>query len=211
MGIEERKKRDVRKMQGRILKTAMGLFAKGGYENVTMRKIAAKIEYSPGTIYLYFENKKDIMLQLCYQGFEQLLSRQDELEKIADPLERLQVAGSYYLAFALENPELYELMFATKEVLGESGPDEEAVPLKAFRKFEENVKKCMDMGAFSGAEVETMAISLWANLHGLASLLIKERLRFVPQDRLKDVLEQALAFSLRRSGGPTVDSSEDSK
>ena len=201
MGIKERKKRNLRKMQARILQTAMGLFAKGGYENVTMRKIAAKIEYSPGTIYLYFTDKKDIMLQLCYQGFEQLLSRQDELEKITDPLERLHVAGRYYLTFALENPELYELMFATKEILGESGPDEEAVPLKAFRKFEENVKKCMDVGAFSGAEVETMDISLWANLHGLASLLIKERLRFVPQDRLNDVLERALAFSLRSSAG----------
>ena len=159
MGIEERRKRDALKMQDHILKTAMGLFAKGGYENVTMRRIAAKIEYSPGTIYLYFKNKKDIMLQLCYQGFEQLLSRQDELEKIADPLERLQAAGRYYLAFAQENPELYELMFATKEVLRESGPDEEGVPLKAFRKFEENVKKCMDVGIFSGAEVETMAIA----------------------------------------------------
>ena len=201
MGIEERRKRDALKMQDHILKTAMGLFAKGGYENVTMRRIAAKIEYSPGTIYLYFKNKKDIMLQLCYQGFEQLLSRQDELEKIADPLERLQAAGRYYLAFAQENPELYELMFATKEVLRESGPDEEGVPLKAFRKFEENVKKCMDVGIFSGAEVETMAISLWANLHGLASLLIKERLRFVHQDRLNYVLEGALAFTLRRSGG----------
>ena len=176
-----------------------------------MRKIAAKIEYSPGTIYLYFKNKKDIMLQLCYQGFEQLLSRQDELEKITDPLERLQAGSRYYLAFALENPELYELMFATKEVLEESGPDEEAAPLKAFRKFQENVKRCMDTGVFSGAEVEAMAISLWANLHGLASLLIEERLRFVPQDRLNDVLEQALVFTLRRSGGRTASSSEESK
>ena len=211
MGIAERKKRKVRKMQSRILKTAMRLFAKGGYESVTMRKIAARIEYSPGTIYLYFKNKGDIMLQLCYQGFERLLSHQDELEKITEPLERLRVAGRYYLAFALENPELYELMFATKEILGKSGPDEESVPLKAFRKFEENVQKCMDVGLFSGAEVETMAISLWANLHGLASLLIKERLRFVPQDRLNDLLEQALVFTLRRSGGRTPSSTEDFK
>ncbi len=61
-------------MRQRILKAAMELFAKGGYENVSMRKIAKKIEYSPGTIYLYFKNKNDIMLQLCYQGFEATLS-----------------------------------------------------------------------------------------------------------------------------------------
>jgi AcrR family transcriptional regulator len=199
MGIKERKKRNVRKMQSRILKAAMQLFAKGGYENVTMRRIAAVIEYSPGTIYLYFSNKNDIMLQLCYQGFERLMSRQDELERIADPLERLTAAGRHYLTFALENPELYELMFATKEILREAGPDEDAVPLKAFRKFEQTVEECMNIGVFSGGKVETMAISLWANLHGLASLLIKERLRFVPQDKLSHVIEQALTFSLRHS------------
>ena len=69
-------------MQNRILKAAMELFSKGGYKNVSMRRIAMKIEYSPGTIYRYFKNKDDIMLQLCYQGFEQLLAMQMELEEI---------------------------------------------------------------------------------------------------------------------------------
>jgi len=200
MGIKERKKRDAGKMRSRILKAAMELYVKGGYENVTMRRIAAKIEYSPGTIYLYFQNKKDIMLQLCYQGFERLLAQQDKLVKIADPLEKLSAGGRYYLAFALENPELYELMFATKEIFKESGPDEESVPLRAFRKFAENVKACLDAGIFSAGEVETTAIALWATLHGLASLLIKGRLRFLPEESLDKVVEQAYAFSLRKRG-----------
>ena len=200
MSIKERKKRDAGKMRNRILKAAMQLYVKGGYENVTLRRIAAKIEYSPGTIYLYFQNKKDIMLQLCYQGFELLLAQQDKLEKIADPLERLSAGGRYYLAFALENPELYELMFATKEIFKESGPDEESVPLRAFRKFAENVKACLDAGIFSAGEVETTAIALWATLHGLASLLIKGRLRFLPEESLGKVVEQAYAFSLRKRG-----------
>ena len=200
MGIKERKKRDAAEMRSRILKAAMQLYVKGGYENVTMRRIAAKIEYSPGTIYLYFQNKKDIMLQLCYQGFERLLAHQDKLEKISDPLERVSAGGRYYFAFALENPELYELMFATKEIFKESGPDEEAVPLRAFRKFAENVKACLDAGIFSAGEVETTAIALWATLHGLASLLIKGRLRFLPEESLDKVVEQAFAFSLRKRG-----------
>jgi len=200
MGLKERKKRDAHKMQARILKAAMQLFVKGGYDNVTMRGIAAKIEYSPGTIYLYFQNKNDIMLHLCYQGFERLLAHQDNLQKIADPLERLSAGGRYYLAFALENPKLYELMFATAEVLRDSGPDEEAAPLRAFRGFAKNVKDCLDAGVFSDGGVETTAIALWATLHGLASLLIKGRLRFLPEESLTEVVEQAFAFSLRKRG-----------
>jgi AcrR family transcriptional regulator len=200
MGIKERKRRDVDKMRKRILKAAMNLFARGGYENVSMRRIAAKIEYSPGTIYLYFKNKNDIMLQLCYQGFEQLLALQKELEGVTDPLERLSAGGRHYISFALENPKLYEIMFATKEVHQEPHPDEESVPLKAFRKFEEDVRGCLASGVFSGRNAETTAIALWATLHGLASLLIKQRLRFLPSERLGEIVEQALDFSLRRSG-----------
>ena len=199
MGIKERKKRDTDRMRHRILKAAMELFAKGGYENVSMRRIANKIEYSPGTIYLYFKNKNDIMLQLCYQGFEQLLALQKELEKISNPLERLSTGGRYYVNFALENPELYELMFATEEVVQESALDEESVPLKAFRNFEKHVRKCLDAGIFSGEDAGTTAIALWASLHGLASLLIKQRLRFLPQENLDEIVRQALDFSLRKS------------
>ena len=199
MGIRERKKRNADKMRQRILKAAMELFAKGGYDNVTMRRMAEKIEYSPGTIYLYFKNKNDIMLQLCYQGFEQLLALQEELDQVSQPLERLSIGGRYYISFALENPELYELMFSTEEIVQKTVPDEESVPLKSFRKFEKHVQKCMDVGVFSGEDAEATTIALWAALHGLASLLIKQRLGFLPEGKLDDIVQQALDFSLRRS------------
>ena len=200
MGIKERKKRDVRKMQKRVLDAAMELFAKGGYENVSMRHIARKIEYSPGTIYRYFRNKNDIMLQLCYQGFERFLAKQIELEKVADPRERLSSASRYYITFALENPELYELMLATKELVRQPDQAEESVALKSFRKLVETVHDCVDTGAFSGDDVEAMAIAIWSALHGLASLLIKERLRFIPPERLDGVIQKALEFNLRGGG-----------
>ena len=52
MGTKERKERDKLEMQQKILDAARELFMKEGYENVSIRKIAEKIEYSPGTIYL---------------------------------------------------------------------------------------------------------------------------------------------------------------
>lgn len=197
MGIKERKKRDAERMRKSILQTAMQLFAKGGYKNVSMRRIAKKIEYSPGTIYIYFKNKNDIMLQLCYQGFEQLITLQKEMDKINDPMERLSEGGRYYISFALENPELYELMFATEEIAQEPPLDEESAPLKAFRNFENHVQKCLDAGVFSGGDAGPTAVALWASLHGLASLLIKQRLRFLPENKLSEVVQQALEFTLR--------------
>ena len=199
MGIKERKRRDVKKMRQRILRAAMELFAIGGYKNVSMRRIAKKIEYSPGTIYLYFENKDDIMLQLCYQGFESLLNLQHELDKITNPRTRLSAAGRYYIDFALENPELYELMFSTEEVIKQADPEEESVPLGSFRKLEQHVREWLDAGILSGGNPEAVTISLWAALHGLASLLIKQQLRFLPKERLSEIVDRAIDFSLRGS------------
>jgi AcrR family transcriptional regulator len=200
VGIKERKERDAERMRGGILKAAMDIFAKEGYEGVSMRRIADRIEYSPGTIYRYFENKDDIMLQLCYQGFEKLLALQYELDKIPDPVERIKTGGRHYVTFALENPELYELMFATREIVKQPDGSEETVALKSFRKFVEHVEQCLDVGFFSGADAQTLAVALWAALHGLSSLLIKEQLRFLPEDKVDRVVEKALAFNLRGGG-----------
>ena len=57
MGINERKQREKEVMRGSILDTAMKLFLEEGFQNVSIRRIAEKIEYSPATIYLYFRNK----------------------------------------------------------------------------------------------------------------------------------------------------------
>jgi AcrR family transcriptional regulator len=53
MGIKERKAREKQNVREEILDAARTLFVKEGYEQVSIRKIAEKIEYSPGTIYLY--------------------------------------------------------------------------------------------------------------------------------------------------------------
>jgi AcrR family transcriptional regulator len=197
MGVEERKERDRHWMRNRILRAAMELFSKGGYKNVSMRRIAMKIEYSPGTIYRYFKKKDDIMLQLCYQGFEELLARQMKLEEIDDPFERLNVCGRYYVAFALENPDLYELMFATEEIVKQPEGEEETVALKSFGKLVNHVQDCLNAGIFCGEDAQTVAIGIWSALHGLSSLLIKQQLRFLPQDRVDTVVEKALTFHLR--------------
>ncbi|MBI2419199.1 MAG: helix-turn-helix transcriptional regulator, partial [Ignavibacteriales bacterium] len=57
MGISERKEREKSEMRELVLQTALKLFIDKGYDNVSIRKIANVIEYSPGTIYLYFKDK----------------------------------------------------------------------------------------------------------------------------------------------------------
>src|SRR3974377_665963 len=103
MGVKERKARQKGFLRQEILDAASELFVKEGYENVSMRRIAEKIEYSPTTIYLYFTDKAELLEQVCFETFSRLslvLSRIQELP--GDPVKRLKHGLIAYIQFGLE-------------------------------------------------------------------------------------------------------------
>ena len=113
MGITERREREKEEVRGRILDAARDLFARDGYEAVTMRKIAEAIEYSPTAIYLHFKDKDALVRELCLVDFDSLAKAFQRIAREPDPLERLKKSGLAYAEFALEHPNHYRLMFMT--------------------------------------------------------------------------------------------------
>src|SRR6266403_1650812 len=79
MGVRERRAREKRFLRQEILDAASELFAREGFENVSMRRIADKIAYSPTTIYLYFKDKAELLEQVCAEAFSRLLQRLTKL------------------------------------------------------------------------------------------------------------------------------------
>ena len=80
MGIKERQERDREAVSRAILDAARELFVAEGYQNVSIRKIADRIEYSPAAIYSYFPSKDDIFFALAEEGFR-LLSDVDDCRR----------------------------------------------------------------------------------------------------------------------------------
>ena len=72
MGIKERQERDREAVRRAILDAARELFVTEGFQNVSIRKIAERIEYSPAAIYGYFPSKDDIFFALAEEGFRLL-------------------------------------------------------------------------------------------------------------------------------------------
>src|SRR5215471_2936289 len=108
MGVRERRARQKRYLRQEILDAASELFVRDGFESVSMRRIADRIEYSPTTIYLYFKDKAELLEQVCTETFSrlrQVLVRIEELP--GDPLERLRRGLMAYVKFGLENPHHY--------------------------------------------------------------------------------------------------------
>ena len=174
MGIQERKDREKAEMRKMILTAAIQLFIQEGYESVTIRKIADRIEYSPGTIYTYFKDKDSIFYALHVEGFDMLYQKQLSIQGINDPRERLLAHGRAYIEFAIENPEYYDIMFVI------SGP-QEIICMKedwtqgqrSYDLLKRNVAECKAIGLFKDEVAEAVAFFLWSTVHGIASLLIR--------------------------------------
>lgn len=195
MGIAERKvkqKQEIRKM---ILDASMKLFVEQGFENVSMRKIADLIEYSPTTVYLYFKDKNEILFNLHELGFQKMTEYNATVWEIKNPLLRLHKMGENYIRFGLEYPEFYDLMFiqqAPMKTVEEKNCGWENGDA-ALTKLKETVQEAMDMGLIYKGDPNAATIAIWGQVHGMVSLAIRNRFnKVVDAEQVLPSMYQAL-------------------
>jgi AcrR family transcriptional regulator len=177
MGSTERRERERQGLRKKILEAARELFSQYGYEAVTMRKVAEKIEYSPTTIYLHFADKDELVRELCTEDFLALASHFRALEAEPDPVRRVKGFGFALLRFAQERPNHYRMMFMTphppvavaERRIEKSNPDVDAW---AFLKC--TVAEAQAAGQLRQdlGSPEAVAQILFAAIHGVAALHI---------------------------------------
>lgn len=195
MGVEERKERERNEMRHKVVKTAMKLFLKDGIENVSMRKIADKIEYSPGALYSYFKDKGEIIHAIHNEGFEKLYALQRSLDGITDPSEKLAKMGRLYMEFAMENPDYYDLMFIAKGVAEKIYEKQEwDVGQRSYDYLRETVKACIEQGYMIESDVDSATFAVWGFVHGMAALIIRGRCAMIPDEHIKHIVEGSLQF-----------------
>jgi len=185
MGIQERKEKQKLEIRKLILDASMKLFMEEGFDNVTIRRIADIIEYSPTTVYIYFKDKDEIFAALHDIGFQKMAEFNRDLHTIHNPLLRLHKMGENYIQFGMENPEYYSLMFIDREPmekLAEEGCEEWRPGDGAIGRLKETVIECMEKGYLLEGEPLVVSLSIWSFVHGLMSLAIRDRLeKFVNQ------------------------------
>jgi len=191
VGVKERRARQKKFLRQEILDAASELFVREGYENVSMRRIAEKIEYSPTTIYLYFRDKAELLDQVCEDLFVRL---SQVLAKISaqpgEPLERLKRGMLAYVKFGLENPHPYRAIFMMPIPEGfDAKPhtnEDSSSGMQAFDFMRRAVCDCIAAGKFKKMDAELICQTMWAGIHGITSLLIvkSEHFPFVEKDEL---------------------------
>ncbi len=151
-------------------------------KGLTMADVAGAVGCRAPALYNHFRNREALLRAVHDAGFERLYA-----EKLAvasrtagDAFVRLREGGIAYLSFALENPELYRLMFDPPAVAGlEGNPFETDLGMKLLGFLRSSIAACQDEGFLPTHNPDLIAFTLWSTVHGAAQLILSGR---VPSD-----------------------------
>jgi len=216
MGVLERRAREKSETRDKILDAARELFITHGYEGVSMRKVAEKIEYSPTAIYVHFADKEDLFKQLCQEDFGRLAEVFQSAAVPSDPVARMQEIGRLYVEFGIRYPNHYKLMFMTPHPARKL--DEQEHELKgnpesdAYAFLRYTVQQAIKAGVFRDeiADVDLISQTLWAAVHGVISLQIAKCndsawVEWRPMEERTAVMLDAILRGLLKRDLPTLD------
>ncbi|MFF3715535.1 TetR/AcrR family transcriptional regulator [Streptomyces prasinus] len=186
----ERRERERAQRHQLIITAARELAEAEGWEAVTTRRLAERVEYSQPVLYSHFSGKDAIVRAVAIDGFGELAAHLHRARSAApEPRQALHAVCRAYLEFATERPALYQAMFVmptdVKFAHAETPP-----PLRAA--FDEFV------GCFrpDDARRELFAEVVWSALHGMAVLSDSGRIPSDGQEERLDFLVTRLSDTL---------------
>lgn len=177
MSVQERKERERAERERLIVATARELAEQQGWDAVTTRRLAERIEYSQPVLYSHFRGKREIIGAVALEGAAEMAAAvRAAASRANSPRERVAALARAYLDFAEHNPAVYDALFQLDGGLAYAQEDTPE-PLKdAFAALLECLAEVAGDGVHPGMFTEVF----WAALHGLATLTRAGRL--LPED-----------------------------
>lgn len=160
----------------RLVEAAAHLFARRGYDGVTLRAIATELGCSPMTPYRYFRDKQEIFAAVRARAFERFADDQEQACRDGgEPLAVLGQLGRAYVRFALADPEAYRLMFELGQPLPDSYPELRAAQLRSISPLRQWIGRAVEAGRLEG-DPAVLTHVFWSGAHGIASLQLAGKL-----------------------------------
>jgi AcrR family transcriptional regulator len=162
------------KLRTQILDAAEHLLVElGSDEAVSIRAIADAVGVTPPSIYRHFEDKEELLYEVCERRFADFNEAMDAARVPDDPVAAMRAMGAAYVRFALGHPEHYRVLMMTSRERDLKRQDSQGQ--KAFDRLIGVTQRCIDAGLCRSDDAVGMAVALWSGMHGLCSLLISAR------------------------------------
>jgi AcrR family transcriptional regulator len=156
-----------------ILEAAERIFIAEGYEGATIRKIADEVGVSSTALYMHFQDKGCILLEICERTLQLLLERNSEIAaKPLDPVVRVRMMLEAYMRWGLEHPNAYQLVYSVPRPLSAGMWPEGATDLstQCYEIFCNVVREIAAIGRLRSGSADSAAQALWMSCHGVVAL-----------------------------------------
>jgi AcrR family transcriptional regulator len=164
----QRAEPDVRR---RLLEAGARLLAEEGPAALSTRRLAKEVGTSTMSVYTYFGGLPELVRAVVEEGFARLAAHLAEVPRTADALTDLLALGWAYRTNAIDNPELYAVMFGTASLGGYRRTKEELEEGRyTFDVLVTATERAIEAGQFQSADPEKVAAQLWSALHGFVML-----------------------------------------
>lgn len=147
-------------------------------EDLSLRALGRELGVSPRAPYRHFETKEELLAAVAVEGFRAFgeLLAQRVAAAGADPIARLRAIAEAYVAFAVERPAAFRVMYAPYATVKESAPDLLQARAEGHRATMDAIAEGQAAGTLRGGDPMQLALVLWSSMHGLAVLLTQGQL-----------------------------------
>ncbi|WP_069130144.1 TetR/AcrR family transcriptional regulator [Rhodohalobacter halophilus] len=169
-----------------ILDVSKELLLKHGFSKMSMRKIAKKANVTATSIYLHFKNKDDLLLALVEESIAKLnLVLRNSLDESVSPVAQLESLADAYVDYALENPQEYEIIYMVRPEEMPKYPREKFQQVRQIYELLAGIiRKGQEQQLFDVEDPLVSAYTLWAQIHGVVSVILGKRLDTrIPNER----------------------------
>ena len=171
-------------LRNALIHAGQALLAAGGSAALDLRKVARAAGVSHAAPYRHFADKQALLAAIAEEGFHQLTARMDAAlaqapGTAADQLEQL---AHSYVQFAINQPAHMREMFSGLTVERAAYPELHAAAKQAFGRVVQVVERGQAQREIGLGDPANLAMVTWAQIHGIAMLLIEDQLPGVKGD-----------------------------
>lgn len=175
-----------------LLKTTRDIIEEDGVEKISIRDIAHRVGVSPMALYRHFPDKEALLVAIAEQGFVELRDALKKADSDASQGEALKAQAIAYVTFASQHRSLFRLMFRPVTVTDPRAKQEEGD--NAYHVLARRIAK--NVGA---KDSEHLTIGCWALVHGLATLIIDNRIPDIEKQPIENLTEKIIISMLPRN------------
>jgi AcrR family transcriptional regulator len=157
--------------EARVLDAAYNLYVSEGMGALSMRRVALAIGNTAPALYKHFDSKDALIEAIAERGFEVFDSRLIKIANTGRALRRIVRILQCYRDFAIDEPQLFEIMFVVPRARRRRFPDDFAARRStSFNMLHSAVEQAMQEKRIRKDDALELTLNLWAFAHGLVGL-----------------------------------------